>query len=336
MIEVCPRVTIIVPVFNKVEYLTNALETIANQTFQDFECILVDDGSNDGSGEICDRFVLKDSRFRAIHTNNFGVSHARNVALDNARGEYVVFIDADDEVDSEYLSNLISLKEQHCADVVISWICDMNEKGELLRRRFPIKPGLYSVDDLIKSFAKIQFESGIFGWCVSKIVPLGLINSIRFDEELTLAEDLDFYLKVYKKTSTLYLDNSVHYYYRQNTTNSSVKKDEDIDYIAQLKLLLKIKRFLIEKNAWNEENQKIIENKTSDYVYFTLFHCKLEQFEERFNDVTSLWANTNKQLTSSGGFKRMVLAAAQKNDMKKAKFFVSAYRYLRKAVKGNG
>ena len=103
-----------------------------------------------------------------------------------------------------------------------------------------------------------------------------------------------------------------------------------------MKLLLKIRDYLIEKNAWNEENRIILENRISDYVYFALFHGRLDRFEERFNNAVSLWASTSKRFESPKKFKKMVLTAAQKNDIKKAKLLVSVYRCLRKMVRGNG
>lgn len=336
MKEKRPQISIIVPVFNKARYLEKTLETISNQSFHDFECILVDDGSNDGSDLICDRQQHNDDRFMVYHTENYGVSHARNVGLDNACGEYVVFVDGDDEIDPEYLSNLIGLKEKNKADMVISWICNIDENGLLQYRDFPIECGLYHFGDIVQSFADLQLKSGLFGWCVSKIIPLKLAREIRFNEDLKLAEDLDFYLRIYRKISTLYLDDSAYYHYRQNTENSSVKEDDDIDYISQLSLMLRVRDFLIVKNAWEGENRNKIESKISDYVYFSLFHCPINRFEKRFEEVYSLWMKTDLRGNDSTGFKKMVLSSVQKKNVKKTKILISLYRLCRKALKGNG
>ena len=94
--EMTPEITIIVPVYNVETILKRALDSIRRQAFTDFECILVDDGSSDKSGEICDAYAAEDGRFRVIHQENMGHPTARNVALDVARGKYIGFVDADD------------------------------------------------------------------------------------------------------------------------------------------------------------------------------------------------------------------------------------------------
>lgn len=103
-----PTVSIIVPVYNVEKYLRICLDSILAQTFTDWECILVDDGSTDKSGEICDEFVQRDPRFRSFHKRNGGVSSARNMGLAEVRGEWVTFMDSDDWVESYFLSTITS------------------------------------------------------------------------------------------------------------------------------------------------------------------------------------------------------------------------------------
>ena len=97
------RFSVIVPVYKVENVLPRCIESILNQTVTDFELILIDDGSPDRSGEICDAYAAKDSRIRVIHQKNGGVSKARNAGLDIAQGEYIVFVDSDDWVDAIYL-----------------------------------------------------------------------------------------------------------------------------------------------------------------------------------------------------------------------------------------
>lgn len=102
-----PKVTIIVPVYNVEKYLTCCIGSILSQSFKDFELLLIDDGSSDLSGEICDDYVEKDARIRVFHKENGGVSSARNLGLDNAQGEWICFIDSDDWVEVDFLKELI-------------------------------------------------------------------------------------------------------------------------------------------------------------------------------------------------------------------------------------
>lgn len=129
------QLSIIVPVYNVEEYLPRCLESIANQTFKDFECILVDDGSPDKSGEICDDFAQKDSRFRVIHQKNAGVGAARNVGLNEAKGEWIGFVDSDDWIDEEMFH---FLRNHLCGHDVISsdiFIDDFQSKSFLLKNQ---------------------------------------------------------------------------------------------------------------------------------------------------------------------------------------------------------
>ena len=114
------KVSIIVPVYNKKKYLNCVLENIQKQEFNDFECILVDDGSTDGSQNICDVFSKKDTRFITVHMSNSGVSNARNTGLKRARGSYITFIDADDSIDFNYLKKLADDIENTGADFIIT------------------------------------------------------------------------------------------------------------------------------------------------------------------------------------------------------------------------
>lgn len=100
-------ISIIVPVYNMEQYLRKCLDSIMTQTFKDFECWLIDDGSTDKSSAICDDYVAKDTRFHVVHKENGGLASARQCGIDHATGEYIANIDPDDWVDADYLENLI-------------------------------------------------------------------------------------------------------------------------------------------------------------------------------------------------------------------------------------
>ena len=111
-----PKISVIVPVYNVERYLRRCIDSILAQTFTDFELLLIDDGSKDSSGEICDEYAAKDSRIIVFHKENGGVSSARNVGLDNVRGEWVAFVDADDKISDGYFH---ICEEHENADVVV-------------------------------------------------------------------------------------------------------------------------------------------------------------------------------------------------------------------------
>jgi glycosyltransferase involved in cell wall biosynthesis len=113
------KISVIVPVYNVSRYLTKCIDSILNQTFKDFELILVDDGSTDNSGTICDDYKNKYEFIKVIHTKNCGVSNARNVGIEISGGDYITFIDSDDYIDTRFLEILYKLLMEHSADIVI-------------------------------------------------------------------------------------------------------------------------------------------------------------------------------------------------------------------------
>ena len=112
-------ISIIVPVYNTEKYLRRCIDSVLAQTYQDFELLLIDDGSKDSSGAICDEYAAQDARVRVFHKENGGVSSARNVGLDNARGEWITFVDADDWIESDMLELLLRKGEETGADIVM-------------------------------------------------------------------------------------------------------------------------------------------------------------------------------------------------------------------------
>ena len=154
------KVSIGVPVYNVAEYLPQCLDSILNQTFQDFEVILVDDGSTDNSFEICQEYVAKDSRFRLIHQKNKGLAGARNTIIKNVKTEYIAWVDSDDWIEENYLKLLIDTQEKTDADMVTMghkvyqdgtvYIANYAERfGEHQNSEGAI-PAEYMIEDLIR------------------------------------------------------------------------------------------------------------------------------------------------------------------------------------------
>ena len=117
-----PKISVIVPVYNVEKYLRKCIESILNQTFREFELILVDDGSTDSSGKICDEYALKDSRIKVIHKENGGASSARNAGLDVAKGEYIGFVDSDDWIEMDMYGELYRLIKENNTDISVCGI----------------------------------------------------------------------------------------------------------------------------------------------------------------------------------------------------------------------
>ena len=328
------KISIIIPVYNKSKYLRTILSEVSNQSFKDFECLLIDDGSKDNSGEICDEFALKDNRFKVFHIENGGVSHARNWGLDRAKGEYITFIDADDEIYHDFIENLFTCISKSGADIAISgyekfW----DYKKEILTVSHPELNGLYDFNAGMSNFAKIQNEIGLFGCCVSKIFKRNICENIRFDENIRLAEDFDFYLKLYSKVNKIYFDEKHLYSYRQEADNSSVTDDSKIDYLTQLKINLRYRDFLISKGYYSADNKAIVDKKLSDYVFFSAFHCPDDIMSVRFSELTEIQKKENIRFINGGFLHKMVLNAFNKGKPKSAENIIKTYRLIRSIIK---
>ena len=328
-------ISIVLPVYNKARYLPSLLDDLRAQTFQRFECILVDDGSADGSGELCDRAVEQDSRFRVFHLANGGVSRARNLGMDHARGTYLTFIDADDRVHPAYLQNLYECLKQSGADLVIGSYEKVWENPSRRQKvRLPYS-GLASMKTLLPSFAEIQRASGIFGYCWAKLFPRRLAQGLRFDESLKLAEDFAFYLKLYPLVRTVWFDEKPYYAYLQAAENSSVQvHDDQIDYMAQLWINLLYRAFLTEQDAYSGKNREIVDGLLSSYVYFSLFYCPETSFSERFAVLRELVRQERIPLQrQQGAFRKSMLCLLRLNCRPAAQGLLQGYRLVRKIVR---
>lgn len=220
-----PLVSIIVPVYNAEKYLNRCIDSILSQTMTDFELLLIDDGSKDNSGRICDEYSEKDARVRVFHKPNGGVSSARNLGLDNAKGKWITFVDADDRCSCNYLEHLLS-KVDDDTDLIISYavICDSTgEKAEVYPE--------YRVN--ATNFERLFVDSDMH-WHTSpwaKLYRASIIyeNSLRFNEMMHIGEDADFLFSFMLITDKIYVSSDTDYYYTCDVSGSLTKRINTID-----------------------------------------------------------------------------------------------------------
>lgn len=325
------KISIIIPVYNKQRYLNRLISQLRVQSFRDFECILVDDGSTDSSGAICDAAAASDSRFRPVHLVNGGVSRARNTGISHARGEYITFIDADDELHPDFLENLYRCMESTRADLVIGGYEKFWDNiPERKQFAHPAGVGLFQKTQLMSEFARVQRATGIYGYCWAKLIPADLLQDVRFDESLRLAEDLDFYLRLYPKVNTLCLDDKPFYLYRQEAENSSVLiSDDRIDYLSQLKINLRYREFLTGENAFSGENKGILERNIQNYLYFCLFYCPAEALSRRFAMLTDICREYGLVPRGQGLMQKLLLGCLHRGWKNGVRLILMCYRSLR-------
>ncbi len=328
-------VSVIVPVYNKEMYLEEMLDSLIAQTYSEFECILIDDGSTDSSGAICDKYAGFDHRILVEHISNGGVSNARNVGINRSKGEYITFVDADDVLDEHYLERLVSTAVNEKVDLVIQSLYKFEEgKTNCSKIEYPIKTGRYCFDDIIPFFAEYQESSGIFGWCCGKLISKKLIGDARFNTEYTLAEDFDFYLQIYPRVKTVFIDNNAYYYYRTNAENSSVRIDDyKINYLNQLKIYVSYKRFLKNSNCFAGNNRHILEQRILNYVYFSIFYCELDRYDNVYDEVFKIYYEEELPDIKQPLLKRIVIKGLKLNRKAAVKRILIIYRLLRNTIR---
>lgn len=334
------KISIIIPVFNKVRYIEQCFASVIDQEFSDFEVIIVDDGSTDGSALICDQFAVRDKRFHVFHISNQGVSHARNYGMKQASGDYITFIDADDTISEQYLQNLINAKEESKADLIIGGIqkvneCNCYDYSVSKNPELPYK-GLYSMQELLPEFVDVQKRTGIYGYCVAKLFSRKLAEKCSFDESVKLAEDFDFYLQIYKIIQTIYFLPKADYYYLQKAENSTALiNDWDVDYFSQLLINIRYRNFLAEKHIYSGENKKILDEIICNYFYFSLHYCNISDFEKLFEELEKVKKN-NAIVLKGQSMRKIILFRLFSLHMKRVtKIVLIIERKVRNLLRGN-
>lgn len=216
-----PLVTIIVPVYNAQEYLHRCIGSILEQSFVDFELLLINDGSKDNSGVICDEYAAKDERIRVFHKENGGVSSARNVGLDNAMGTWVAYVDSDDWVAKDYLKNLVG-HAKIGVDLVISFPTYIHTDGSSSKPNY--LPKLVDENNFEDIFVEHSMHQNTSPW--SKLFRREIIESgsIRFCEEMHIGEDLLFLYTYMLSTAKIYISSDTDYFYNYDLETSLTKR----------------------------------------------------------------------------------------------------------------
>ncbi len=212
-------ISVIIPVYNVEVYLKDCLESVVNQDYEAKEVLLIDDGSTDTSGSICDEYAQRYSYIRVIHKKNGGLSSARNRGIDEATGEWIIFLDSDDVwTDNKCLSKLHNYVTSLDLDLVRFEYQAVNEKLE------PIEPRVYDksiVEDCVSdNYNLVKF--GIAGewFAVLYLLRKNLLKSLRFNEQTRFQEDIDFYSRLFAaKTMRCGYLNEKMYLYRKRTSS---------------------------------------------------------------------------------------------------------------------
>ncbi len=229
-------ISVIVPVYNVENYLRKCLDSIINQTYKNVEIIIVDDGSTDGCGAICDEYAKKDSRVNVLHKTNGGVSSARNLGIYEAGGEYICFVDGDDWLELDYFAEVVQVLKEERPVLLLNNTVKEDDDGNITCE---YSPSQISRWDAEAAFYEIANACHV-GWeAVASFYEATACKKISFDERMHFSEDLLFRYQFTKMNPGLYLHQFLckyHYYMRSSSAVNSypVYKKMDIFRIMEI------------------------------------------------------------------------------------------------------
>lgn len=285
-----PKVSIIVPVYKAEKYLNRCLDSIIVQTFKDWELLLVDDGSPDNSGKLCDEYAQKDSRIKVFHKKNGGVSSARQMGLDNATGEYTIHADPDDWVEPTMLEELYAKTIEDKADMVIcDYFTNKNNKQDY---------NCQQPKEISSRGVMTGLLTGLlYGSCWNKLIETKKIknNQIRFRTFLNVCEDRQFIIEVLPNIRRVSYINKAFYHYTIGDNDFSLIKNNKkyinykinkffIDYVIEnIKNLDEARNIYIERNLFylvssTSISSKVLRNEFSCYTSYCRNLSKFKYF----------------------------------------------------------
>lgn len=298
MVKIC----VIIPVYNAEKYIAFCIESICHQSFKDFELILIDDGSTDGSSLICDKFAKIDDRIKVIHQNNRGLSRTRNLGIDKSISEYIAFADADDYYENNFLEECISRIEKDNSDFVFTaTIKEYYREDKLYKSEYypNWNDKTCTVNQMPNSiWIDFSFINMLTAW--GKIYKSKIIkeNNIRFLEDVTPHEDSCFnfdYLSVINKVSIV---SSYFYHYRIENNESLMHAYRPNIYEITCQFCQRfnkfINRFQVNKKTYKFYKQTIFAMFIECAMHFYKFQ-KLTTKCQRIENLKNIMDNTDFQ-----------------------------------------
>ena len=284
-------VSIIVPVYNVEKYIKKCIDSIINQTYQNLEIILVDDGSPDKCGEICEEYSKKDNRIKVIHKENGGVSDARNAGLEKATGEYIAFIDSDDYIDKNYISTLYNMCITNKAEIAQCSFKRVTDNQIANEKDVENKIVNMSGIEAIKNIFKENYIEYTVAW--NKLYKKSLFDNIKYPKGKLHEDEATTYKLFYEAKIVSVTNEKLYYYYiRQNSITNTKFSLRRLDYIEELEEQLKF------FNDRNEEDIYLeVYYRYARSLLLFYFKCKtIENSEQIQNELYSKFKESVKYL----------------------------------------
>lgn len=278
-----PKLSVIIPVYNAEDTLERCVDSVLQQTFSDYEIIIIDDGSSDCSGKICDLYVVQDKRIHVIHQKNCGVSAARNAGIDAACGQYIMFIDSDDEIKQSFLKDYVVAIEKMDCDVIIGGYTKIKADGSRTVQ-LPIKDGVCQSE----TWEYICKYPEQFGYLWNKLFRRDIVQKaeLRLRADLYSQEDLDFCLSYFRYCSQFgFVSNKDYQYYYK----VGKRKPPIWNYIENQIKLIELAKI---NEGLSEEAEMAVINRIFLLLFTFLYsadtHAKFDEAIERLECVDGL------------------------------------------------
>lgn len=273
-----PKISVIVAVYNSEKFLARCIQSILAQTFTNFELLLVDDGSKDGSGQICEEYAQADERVRAFHKPNGGVASARQMGIDNAKGLYPIHVDSDDWVEKDMLECLYYQAITDNADMVI---CDFYVNDSSRQRYISQKPNSLDNDSVLRQLLLQQLH----GSSCNKLIRVAAYSGkVAYDERISLWEDLLFNTELLTKGCKVsYLERAFYHYDMFSAKGSLVRKPTLKGLNSQILCIHRWTGILDPKKYHNELYKVKAETKEMAFVSKLLSDQDVENLFDEIN-----------------------------------------------------
>ena len=283
-------ISIIIPVYKVEKYLEKCIESVLKQTYTNLQIILVDDGSPDNCGKICDEYAKKDSRIEVIHKVNGGLSDARNVGISKAKGRYIGFVDSDDYIKEDMYEILLNLIKKYDADVSICNLYDVIDGNECIRNK---ENGIreYSRLDILK---EVLLDKNIQSYAWNKLYKKELFDEIKYPIGKKY-EDIGTTFYVFEKCNKIVVTSEPEYYYlkRSDSLVNNVTESTVLDYTE----------IIIQRYLYTRENIEELKKYNNYYLAKTLItaHNDIEllgsiseKMQEKYKELYNLVYNIMK------------------------------------------
>lgn len=295
-------VSVVVAIYNVKNYLEKAVQSCVNQNLKSLEIILVDDGSTDGSGEICDHYANKYQNVKVIHQKNQGLSAARNAGLKIARGKYVAFLDADDYIEYNMYGEMLKKIKNTDADLVLCNFDYVTEDGNILNIESPLSSDFCGSNwDMLNKIGTNNDQFYIVAW--NKLYKKELFDDINFPVG-KYNEDLFVMPYIYSLCSKVVIMKDIFYHYLQRD-NSIMNSEVSIRHLDHIEAAYEFYKFCID-NSYDYLGPNVVKKMDKCYDIISNYKPKNRTEKNRLNEVNEMYKKVMRKYKSKWGWKDLL------------------------------